>query len=277
MEKVMQPSNESHSALPGPVDYVVNSSTPTSIYDSRPQFVSVFDDDFRQQAAPNTSMRTPNSAYTPNATSLQTSATGAFHGRIAKLQRELSALLPCQEDVDYLADSSHGWWLIQQHMLSHLLRVPESELRERFDVLTVSSSRPMIIARLLLCIALCIQQLPPNVELPRLQTKVPLLEMMQKNINFVTKEVISDDELTGSMEGIECFALQGLYQVIAGNLRRGWLAFRKAINVAQLMGLHRISLRTSQGAPDPMEARRHNMWFQLIREVCRNPMSNLRR
>ncbi|KAE9362869.1 hypothetical protein N431DRAFT_391419 [Stipitochalara longipes BDJ] len=267
MEKVMQSSDDTHSPPSGPVDGVANSSTPASMYDSRPQFVSsLLDDDFGQQTDANASMPTPQSVHAPNSSGFTTSARGGFHGRLAKLQRDLAALLPCQEDVDYLSDSSHGWWLIQQHMLSPLLRVPESELRERFDVSTVSASHPMIIARLLLCVALCIQQLPPNVDLPRLQTKVPLREMMQKNIDIVTKEVISDDELTGSMEGVECFALQGLYQVIAGNLRRSWLAFRKAINVAQLLGIHRISLRTSQEAPDLTEARRHNMWFQLIRE-----------
>ena len=267
MEKVMQSSTDSRSPHSGPSDEVSSSLSPALVYDSRPQFASVFDDDFGQQATANTSIPTPHSVYTPIESLLMTPSTGVFSGRIAKLQRELAALLPCQEDVDYLLDSSHGWWLIQQHMLSHLLRVPETELRERFNVATVSASHPMIIARLLLCIALCIQQLPPNVDLPRLKTKVPLLEMMQRNVNFVAKEVISDDELTGSMEGVECFALQGLHQVIAGNLRRSWLAFRKAINVAQLLGIHRMSLRTSKDAPDPMEARRHSMWFQLIREV----------
>jgi hypothetical protein len=90
---------------------------------------------------------------------------------------------------------------------------------------------------------------------------------MERIVDFVTGTVISDDELTGSIEGVECFTLQGLYQIFAGNFRRGWLAYRKAINVAQLMGLHRVSLKTSQEATDPMEARRHYMWFQIMQEV----------
>jgi hypothetical protein len=92
---------------------------------------------------------------------------------------------------------------------------------------------------------------------------------MERNMSFIITNVTSDDELTGSVEGIECFVLQGLYQVMAGNFRRGWLAIRKAVNVAQLMGFHRVSLKTSQDSPDPMGTKRHYMWFQIIREVCK--------
>ena len=91
--------------------------------------------------------------------------------------------------------------------------------------------------------------------------------MRENIITFVTTKVTSDDELIGSMEGIECLVLQAIYEVNAGNLRRSWLAFRRAINFAQLMGLHRVSLKTSQEAPDLTETRRHYMWYQIMRGV----------
>lgn len=275
MEKVSQSPDENRAPYPQ-LDHVAVSSTPTSMYDSGPQFVSLFDDDFGQPAEANTSMPTPQSNHASISRTLAGASRGAPNGRIEKLREQLAAMLPCQEDVDYLSDSSHGWWLIQKHMLPHLLRIPEADLRKRFDVATVSASHPMIIARLLLCVALSIQQLPPEVDLPRLRTKTPLRELMENIVTIVTTTVIADDELTGSVEGIECFALQGLYQVLAGNFRRSWLAFRKAINVAQLMGLHRVSLKTPHEVPDPMEARRHYMWFQLIQEVYRYLYSFIR-
>jgi hypothetical protein len=91
--------------------------------------------------------------------------------------------------------------------------------------------------------------------------------MMEKIVTTVTTIVTSDDELIGSMEGIECLVLQGVYHVNAGNLRRSWLTFRRAINVAQLMGLHRVSLKTSQEAADLMETSRHYMWYQIMKGV----------
>jgi hypothetical protein len=267
MGKVSQPPDDSRAPY-SPVSNLATSSTSTSLYDSRPQFVSVFDDDFGQrQVEANASMPTPPSAPISTSDTYVTVIQGRTIGRIEKLRQQLATMLPCQEDVDCLMDSSHGWWLIRRHMLPHLLRIPESDLRARFNVSAVSASSPMIIARLLLCVALCIQQLPPNANLPRLRTKMPLRELMENTIGFVSRTVISDDELTGSIEGVECFTLQGLYQIFAGNFRRGWLAYRKAINVAQLMGLHRVSLKTSQKDPDLMEARRHYMWFQIMQEV----------
>lgn len=215
----------------------------------------------------NAYMTPPHSVSVPNPTQLDTVAHGRPLGRIEKLRQKLAAMLPCQEDVDCLSDSSYGWWLMQRHMLPNLLRIPEEDLQKPFDVSIVSASHPMIIARLLLCVALCIQQLPPDFDPRRLQIKGSLREMMERNVTTVAATVTYDDELTGSMEGIECFSLQGLYQVIAGNFRRAWLSFRKAINVAQLMGLHRVSLKTSQEAEDVIETRRHYMWYHIIQEV----------
>lgn len=149
--------------------------------------------------------------------------------------------------------------------MPHLLGISENDFQNAFDAQTVSVSHPMIVARLLLCIALSIQQLPLKIDPRRLQTRVPLREMMEKIVTFVT--ATSDDKLIGSMEGIECLVLQTVYQVNAGNLRRSWLTSRRAINVAQLMGLHRVSLKTSQEGPDLTETRRHYMWYQIMRGV----------
>ncbi|PYH88926.1 hypothetical protein BO71DRAFT_122921 [Aspergillus ellipticus CBS 707.79] len=81
-------------------------------------------------------------------------------------------------------------------------------------------------------------------------------------MEFVTQHVTSDDDLTGSMEGVECLALQGMYEVNAGNLRRSWRLFRKAITIAQLLGLHRV---TVDPTPNPIEVARHHLWYQIAR------------
>jgi len=237
------------------------SSTSATTYSSHSPSMSLFDGALGQPAEANTSMPPPQS--------VSTSSQGFPIGRTEKLRRQLAALLPCQEDVDILSDTS-GWWLLRRHIMPHLLEVSEDsehDLQNPFDVLTVSVSQPMIIARLLLCVALSIQQLPPNFDSRRFQTKVPLREMMEKIITFVTAAITSDDELTGSIEGIECLILQTVYQFNAGNLRRSWLIFRRAISVAQLMGLHRVSLKTSQDMPDSKETRRYNLWYQIMRGV----------
>ncbi|KAJ5587342.1 uncharacterized protein N7459_003107 [Penicillium hispanicum] len=186
-------------------------------------------------------------------------------GKIEILRRRLAMMLPCQTDVDFLFTSSHGWWLIQQHMMPHLPELLDNDFRGLFNVPGVSQGHPIAIARLLLCIAICIQQLPPDMDTRELQTTVPLREMMGGIIEFVGQNVISDDELTGSVEGVECLALQGMYEVNAGNIRRSWLSFRKAITIAQLLGLHRVAIKLPLARLDLLEAKRHHLWYQISR------------
>ena len=266
MEKASQDVQEARSIY-GPGDVLTPCSMPSTTYDSQSPFIALIDDVLGQQGETNNSMPPPQSVSVSKPIPPASAGKGRPIGRIEKLRRQLAAMLPCQEDVDYLFDSSPGWWLIQRHIMPHLLRIPEHDVQKPFEVSTVLLSHPVIIARLLLCVALCIQQLPPNIDPRFLQTKVPLQELMEKIITFVTAIVTSDDELIGSTEGVECLILQGVYQINAGNLRRAWLTFRRAINVAQLMGLHRVSLKTSQEAPDAKEARRHYLWYQIMRAV----------
>ncbi|PTU20822.1 hypothetical protein P175DRAFT_0234339 [Aspergillus ochraceoroseus IBT 24754] len=86
--------------------------------------------------------------------------------------------------------------------------------------------------------------------------------MMRGIHDFLLKNVTSDDELAGNVESVECLALQGMYEVNAGNLRRSWLSFRRAITIAQLLGLHRGAVNSSE---DLVETKRHHLWYQISR------------
>ncbi|PYI02088.1 hypothetical protein BO78DRAFT_422889 [Aspergillus sclerotiicarbonarius CBS 121057] len=203
---------------------------------------------------------TPSSIPAPPNGSGRQAEVAPLTGKLEILRQRLVAMLPCQADLDCLFDSSHGWWLVQQHMMSHL-----QDVHGLFDVSVVSKGHPMAIARLLFCLAICIQQLPPDVDLRRLQTTVPLGEIMSSIVDFLVQNVTSDDELTGSVESVECLALQAMYEVNAGNLRRSWLSFRKAISIAQLLGLHRTTVGSSQERRDLTKTTGSHLWYQISR------------
>ncbi|KKK26767.1 hypothetical protein ARAM_000364 [Aspergillus rambellii] len=158
-------------------------------------------------------------------------------GKVEILRQRLAAMLPCQADVDCLLASSHGWWLLQQHIMPHLPDLTENDVHGLFN-------------------------LPPGTDLGKLQTTVLLREMMRGIHDFLLKNVTSDDELAGNVESVECLALQGMYEVNAGNLRRSWLSFRRAITIAQLLGLHRGAVNSSE---DLVETKRHHLWYQISR------------
>ncbi|KAI7977048.1 hypothetical protein EIK77_002558 [Talaromyces pinophilus] len=193
---------------------------------------------------------------------------GCPAGKPESLRPKLAALLLDQEDVDFLLASSHGWWLIQQHMTPHSLNAIEDDLDMSFNVADVSKLPTIKITGVLLCIAICIQQLSPEIDRRNFRSKAPLQETMSGIIDFVVENVTSNDNLTGSVQGVECLALQAIYEVNAGNLRRSWVTFRKAITIAQLLGLHNTTVKSSQQDRDVMERKKHHLWYSIARGVC---------
>jgi len=71
----------------------------------------------------------------------------------------------------------------------------------------------------------------------------------------VQAHVTSNDELVSSVDGLECLILQAVFHVNAGNPRRAWLSFRRALNIAQMIGIHR-STSTIEGGK--------NLWNQIL-------------
>lgn len=196
----------------------------------------------------------------------RTAADNSSSTKFATIKQTLVSMLPCQEDVDYMFGISFGWFLIKHHMLVFLPDGTENGPGSLFDIASTSEGHPMIIAKLLMCIALCIQQLPPDVDMKRLRLEAPLNDTMKNIAEYISSTITSDESLIFTMEGIECLALQAIYQTNAGNLQRAWLTFRKAIDIAQLIGLHRVSLKPQNEISDSLGLRQA-LWFQLARGV----------
>lgn len=77
--------------------------------------------------------------------------------------------------------------------------------------------------------------------------------------------VTTNDELTGSIEGLMCVMMESMYQVNIGKLRRSWIAGRRAIGIAQLMELDRSDRHARYQILDPET--RHDarfMWYRVI-------------
>lgn len=129
------------------------------------------------------------------------------------------------------------------------------------------SSHPLILARKVLQILICVQQLPPAFDWDALGTGVPQAEFIRR-LDTTCMLVTSNDELVGYAEGVECLILHGYYQVNAGSLRKAWITFRRAINMAQIMGIdrgHSAAFRSCDPKSDP--TRRPSaatLWHRLL-------------
>jgi hypothetical protein len=89
---------------------------------------------------------------------------------------------------------------------------------------------------------------------------------MSHAFDTATRLVTGNDELINSIEGIECVMIESMYLNDAGNLRRAWLTNRKAMAVAQMMGLH-TGTRSPWIILDTETRERINtdyMWFRIV-------------
>lgn len=124
-----------------------------------------------------------------------------------------------------------------------------------FNMTEVAKGSPTLIARTLLYLTLCLQQLDPEFDTNQLSLLPSIEARMERWMSTVQALVTSDDELVTTMEGLECLVLQGVYHTNGGSLRRAWLAFRRATSLAQLMGLHRPTTGMKEG---------RRFWFQIV-------------
>jgi hypothetical protein len=136
--------------------------------------------------------------------------------------------------MDLIYNASSFW--LSFHAFS--LQGSEGVIPGKFDVVDISKGSITSIACTLLYISSCLLQLHPDFDTARLKLYPSVESRMERYVSTVQALVTSDEELVSSIEGIDCLILQCSYHGNAGNPRRAWLTVRRAMNIAQLMGLH---------------------------------------
>ncbi len=185
----------------------------------------------------------------------QSSSTKTACCRVPKIERTRQALvelLPSQKDVDLLYKSASGWLLFQALTDAN----KDTSASATLNMAEVQKRHPTSIARTLLYLALCLQQISPDSDTSKLSLFPSVEGRMEKYIAVVQSLVTSDDELITTLDGLECLVLMALFHINAGNPRRAWLFSRKSLDIGQLMGIHKRSC-TIPGSRD--------MWYQIMR------------
>lgn len=118
-----------------------------------------------------------------------------------------------------------------------------------------------MIAKALLWVAICLQQLPRGFDIDSLELGCSPKELIAKCIDIVTLS-ISSETLVTNIDGLECLVLQGIFYNNDGKLKSAWLSYRRALNVAQIIGLHRLAPETAQDSESAPRAR--YVWNHII-------------
>lgn len=134
------------------------------------------------------------------------------------------------------------------------------------------NAHPVLIARHMLYIATFLQHLHPDFHQEMSGLSGRPREMMKRLADTAIGFITTNDDLIGSIEGLECIMMESFYQVHSGNLRKGLIAIRRAMITAQLMGCHRPQSRAQCKVLEP-ETRVYPqfMWFRLVsteRQLC---------
>ncbi|KIW31666.1 uncharacterized protein PV07_03278 [Cladophialophora immunda] len=222
---------------------------------THPPLISLFDNAvFGHQE-----QSTPSSG--PDHRSPSQGAGGPQNAKLEKLRLVLSALLPTQEDADLIAGSTNAWGL------GHMLYAANGNSTQTdFDITTLSKGSPLTIARTLMHFAILIQQMPPEFDTSRLQFHSPIDTVLQKYLYYVADLVTSKDDFACTMEGLECLLLQSIFYINDGNLRRAWLAGRRALCTAQFLGLQKSYLSCIRNSDSDDASQRPDamMWVRTV-------------
>ena len=123
------------------------------------------------------------------------------------------------------------------------------------------NAHPVIIARCMLIFAITLQN-PARDRF--LGLSEPQDAIMHRLVFAATTWVTTKEEMQGTVEGLICIILEGIFEINCGNLRRGWAVYRRAMTAAQLLGLHRSIRPVLKYLDSRTTAQPEALWFRII-------------
>ncbi|KAL8781977.1 MAG: hypothetical protein Q9213_005761 [Squamulea squamosa] len=122
-------------------------------------------------------------------------------------------------------------------------------------------THPVILAKCMLMFAITLQS-PCGEKI--LGLSEPQSVLMRRLMTAATTWVTTKEEMHGTVESLICIMLEGIFDINCGNLRRAWVVYRRAMTVAQLMGLHRCPVPPLKRIDPELDAQPEFMWFRIV-------------
>ena len=119
-----------------------------------------------------------------------------------------------------------------------------------------------IISKVLVCLAVSLQQLPGTFCYDEMSLPAPPDALQEHYMTAVETLLTSDEDFAATLEGLECTMLQVKFYVNIGKPRKAWLNLRRSVSYAQLLGCHRQKCPSTK-EPDLLARRKHTAWFLI--------------
>lgn len=154
-----------------------------------------------------------------------------------RAKQALIAMLPPYDQLTKLLNGNSDWWQTWRRKCCGTSGTEQT--LPQFAAQALSLGNIGAIGTVVLSVGICSSDDSDDVD---------------RYIEAVDRWVLSDDEYAASLEGMECLILKSKWYADVGQPRRAWLAYRKGLMYAQLMGLHRK--RTTSAAHE-------SIWWAL--------------
>ncbi|KAI0544561.1 hypothetical protein F4679DRAFT_589343 [Xylaria curta] len=126
---------------------------------------------------------------------------------------------------------------------------------------------PVAIARRLLVLGTYLQVISSQFENRVTGPGSKYQAVSSRAFETVSKLITHNDNFPESVEIIECLIIESQHHNYMGNIRRAWIALRRAMAMAQMLGLDRqnkVSAHTMNTEIIPATSYHDNIWFLLV-------------
>lgn len=182
-----------------------------------------------------------------------------------KLSEELVKAFPSQQDIDVFCKADYMATFYCHQIFTALGDRPEHEaidfVNEVANIPDPSTTPPVLVAKRMIIFALFLQYFAAQRTLGLAEDPSTVINRL---VDTAVRFLNTNENLVGCVEGLECTILEGVFHSHEGNVRRAWLAFRRAMMIGQLM-------KIDQPNPPPVKILEPKskmnpkfMWFRIV-------------
>lgn len=179
-----------------------------------------------------------------------------------RVQNILRSALPSKNDMKLVLGLTEEWWESWQLGYPGVCVGDQPFSLTEFVFHALDEGYPTDLAIVLLCFAMSLHHLPLSFDLSKLQ-QVGSVKTMTGECLEAAAYVTTDDDLAGSIEGLECLILQSKLYLVMEQPRKSWLGYRRAVNIAESLKLHRSTVRLASDFDHITSDRKQSVWWQI--------------
>ncbi|PSS08493.1 hypothetical protein M430DRAFT_109925 [Amorphotheca resinae ATCC 22711] len=163
----------------------------------------------------------------------------------------LNRLIPRLDSLTLILELTEKYWPLwpaipERPVTSSDQLEPGSVASARDFILdSLGSGTPAAVAKSVLWLALCIQQLPRDFGNRCSNLPASPNDLINSYLSGAETLLLVDEDTGGTREGLEALALQSKLYIDMGRPRKAWLTIRRGLNLAILLGLHHPDESTS--------------------------------